>query len=194
MRRTAFVIFFLALFCSCSKSAEAPAQFKVRFETSKGPFVLEIHRQWAPNGVDRFYELIQSGYYDEARFFRVVPNFVVQWGIHKDPKISQEWRQKPIKDDSVKQSNREGYITYAKSGPNTRTTQLFINLADNSSSLDSTGFAPFGRVIEGMNVVQNLYSGYGQTPQQNLIQTQGNAYLESKFPKLDYIKSAKVVE
>lgn len=193
MRRAAWLLLF-ALLCACSQAAEAPAQFKVRFDTSKGPFVVEVHRQWAPNGADRFYELIQSAYYDEARFFRVVPNFVVQWGINKDPKLSQEWRQKPIPDDRVKESNRLGYITYAKSGPNTRTTQLFINLADNSSSLDSTGFAPFGRVIEGMNVVENLYSGYGQTPQQNLIQTQGNVYLESKFPKLDYIKSARVVE
>jgi peptidyl-prolyl cis-trans isomerase A (cyclophilin A) len=193
MRRIACLSLFVLL-CACSQASEAPAQFKVQFETSKGPFVVEVHRQWAPNGADRFYELIQSGYYDEARFFRVVPNFVVQWGINKDPKLSQEWRQKPIKDDSVKQSNREGYITYAKSGPNTRTTQLFINLADNSPSLDSTGFAPFGRVTEGMDVVQRLYSGYGQTPQQNLIQTQGNAYLVSQFPKLDYIKTAKVVQ
>jgi peptidyl-prolyl cis-trans isomerase A (cyclophilin A) len=193
MRRIDYLSLFVLL-CACSQASEAPAQFKVQFDTSKGPFVVEVHRQWAPHGADRFYELVQSGYYDEARFFRVVPNFVVQWGINKDPKLSQEWRQKPIKDDSVKQSNREGYITYAKGGPNSRTTQLFINLADNSSSLDSTGFAPFGRVTEGMDVVQRLYSGYGQTPQQNLIQTQGNAYLESQFPKLDYIKTAKVLQ
>lgn len=192
MRRIACLSLFVLL-CACSQASEAPAQFKVRFETSRGPFVVEAHRQWAPNGVDRFYELVESGYYDEARFYRVVPNFVVQWGINKDPKISQEWRQKTIPDDRVKESNRQGYITYAKSGPNTRTTQLFINLGDNVS-LDATGFAPFGRVIEGMDVVQRLYSGYGQTPQQNLIQVQGNAYLESQFPKLDYIKTARVVQ
>jgi peptidyl-prolyl cis-trans isomerase A (cyclophilin A) len=190
MRRAACLML-LSLLCSCSNAAQAPAQFKVRFETSKGPFVLEVHRDWAPNGVDRFYELVQSGYYDEARFFRVVPNFVVQWGINKDPKVSQQWRQNNIPDDRVKESNRMGYITYAKRGPGTRTTQLFINLADNVS-LDAMGFAPFGRVTEGMNVVQNLYSGYGQTPQQDLIQLQGNAYLESRFPKLDYIKTARV--
>jgi len=190
MRRAAGLVLF-SLLCSCSNAAQAPPQFKVRFETSKGPFVIEVHRDWAPNGVDRFYELVKSGYYDEARFFRVVPNFVVQWGINKDPKVSQEWRQKNIPDDKVRESNRLGYITYAKRGPDTRTTQVFINLTDNAS-LDGMGFAPFGRVTEGMNVVQNLYSGYGQTPDQNLIQAQGNAYLESKFPKLDYIKTARV--
>jgi peptidyl-prolyl cis-trans isomerase A (cyclophilin A) len=179
------------LLCACSKSSQAPAEFKVRFETSKGPFVIEVRRELAPNGVDRFYELVQSGYYDEARFFRVVPNFVVQWGINRDPKVSRQWNQKYIPDDPVKESNRRGYITYAKRTVDTRTTQVFINLADNVS-LDSTGFAPFGKVTEGMEVVQNLYSGYGQTPQQNLIQLQGNAYLESQFPQLDYIKTARV--
>lgn len=181
------------LLCACSKASLAPADFKVRFDTSKGPFIVEVHRDWAPNGVERFYELVQSGYYDEARFFRVLPNFVVQWGIAKDPKVSAEWRQKTIPDDPVKQSNRLGYITYAKSGPDTRTTQLFINLADNVS-LDAAGFAPFGKVIEGIDVVQNLFAGYRQTPQQNLIQLQGNDYLQSQFPQLDYIKTARVVE
>jgi len=192
MKRAGCLVLF-ALLCGCSKSAQAPNEFKVRFDTSKGPFVAEVHRDWAPNGVDRFYELVQSGYYDQARFFRVVPNFVVQWGINKDPKVSEQWRQKTILDDPVKESNRQGYITYAKSGPDTRTTQLFINLVDNAS-LDAMGFAPFGKVTDGMEVVRNLYSGYGQTPQQNLIQLQGNAYLESQFPQLDYIKTARVVE
>lgn len=178
---------------ACSKADQAPPDFKARFDTSKGPFVVEVHRDWAPHGVDRFYELLQSGYYDEARFFRVLPGFVVQWGIAKDPKVSAQWRQKTIPDDPVKQSNRLGHITYAKSGPDTRTTQLFINLADNVS-LDATGFAPFGKVIEGMDVVQNLYAGYRQTPQQNLIQLQGNDYLQSQFPQLDYIKTARVVQ
>jgi peptidyl-prolyl cis-trans isomerase A (cyclophilin A) len=181
----------LIFLCACSKAPQAPAQFKVRFDTSKGPVVVEVHRDWAPNGVDRFYELVKSGYYDEARFFRVVPNFVVQWGINKDPKVSRQWSQNYIPDDPVKQSNHRGYITYAKGGPHTRTTQLFINLADNVS-LDATGFAPFGKVTEGMEIVQSLYSGYGQTPQQNLIQVQGNDYLQSQFPQLDYIKTARV--
>ncbi|HWY47608.1 MAG TPA: peptidylprolyl isomerase [Bryobacteraceae bacterium] len=182
-----------ALLCACSRSPQAPAEFKVRFDTSKGPVVIEVHREWAPNGVDRFYQLVKSGYYDEARFFRVVPNFVVQWGINKDPKISQKWSQNFIPDDPVKESNRRGYITYAKRGPDTRTTQLFINLADNAS-LDATGFAPFGKVTEGMEVVQNLYSGYGQTPDQSLIQLQGSDYLQSQFPQLDYIKTARVMQ
>jgi peptidyl-prolyl cis-trans isomerase A (cyclophilin A) len=182
-----------ALLCACSRSPQAPAEFKVRFDTSKGPVVIEVHREWAPNGVARFYELVKGGYYDEARFFRVVPNFVVQWGINKDPKISQKWSQNYIPDDPLKESNRRGYITYAKRGPDTRTTQLFINLADNAS-LDAMGFAPFGKVTEGMEVVQNLYSGYGQTPDQNLIQLQGNDYLQSQFPQLDYIKTARVVQ
>lgn len=190
MKPAAFLVFVVAL-CACSKSAQAPAEFKVRFDTSRGPFVVEVHRAWAPHGVDRFYELVKSGYYDEARFFRVVPNFVVQWGINKDPKVSRQWSQNYIPDDPVKESNRRGYITYAKRGPDTRTTQLFLNLVDNVS-LDATGFAPFGKVIEGMDVVENLYSGYGQTPQQNLIQLQGNAYLDSQFPKLDYIKTTRV--
>jgi peptidyl-prolyl cis-trans isomerase A (cyclophilin A) len=192
MKRAACLLF-VALLCACSKSPQAPAEFKVRFDSSKGPFVVEVHREWAPNGVDRFYELVQSGYYDEARFFRVLPNFVVQWGINKDPKVSAEWRKKTIPDDPVKQSNRQGYITYAKSGPDTRTTQLFINLADNVS-LDATGFAPFGKVTEGMDVVQNLFAGYRQTPQQDLIQLQGNDYLQSQFPQLDYIKTARVAQ
>jgi len=192
MKRAGFPFFF-ALLCACSRSPQAPAEFKVRFDTSKGPVVIEVHRDWAPNGVDRFYELVKSGYYDEARFFRVVPNFVVQWGINKDPKISQKWSQNFIPDDPVKESNHLGYITYAKRGPDTRTTQLFINLADNAS-LDAMGFAPFGKVSEGMEVVQNLYSGYGQTPDQNLIQLQGNDYLQSQFPQLDYIKTARVLQ
>jgi peptidyl-prolyl cis-trans isomerase A (cyclophilin A) len=183
----ALVLF--VLLCACSKSS--PAEFKVRFDTSKGPFVVEVHREWAPNGVDRFYELLESGYYDDARFFRVLPNFVVQWGINKDPKVSRQWSQNSIPDDPVKESNRRGYITYAKRGPDSRTTQVFISLGDNVS-LDAQGFAPFGKVTEGMDVVQNLYSGYREAPLQNMIQLQGNAYLESQFPQLDYIKTARI--
>jgi peptidyl-prolyl cis-trans isomerase A (cyclophilin A) len=177
-----------------SLRAKAPDVFKAEFTTTKGNFVVEVHRDWAPLGADRFYNLVRNGFFTDAGFFRVVPNFMVQFGLNANPAVNGAWQKANITDDRVTQSNKRGYITFATAGPNTRTTQLFINLADNSSSLDSTGFAPFGRVIEGMNVVQNLYSGYGQTPQQNLIQTQGNAYLESKFPKLDYIKTAKVIE
>ena len=163
----------------------------MQFTTSKGPFVVEVHRDWAPNGADRFYELVNNHFYDEARFFRVVPNFVVQWGIQADPAVQLNWRTKTIPDDPVAQTNRRGTITFATSGPNSRTTQLFINLADNPR-LDALGFAPFGQVISGMSVVEGLYSGYGQTPDQNQIQMQGNAYLQSQFPKLDYIQTARI--
>jgi peptidyl-prolyl cis-trans isomerase A (cyclophilin A) len=182
---------FLVFLAACSHAPQAPPVFRVVFTTSKGPFTVEVHRDWAPNGADRFYELVKSGFYDEARFFRVVPNFVVQWGIHKDPVVQLNWRSKTIPDDPVTQSNRRGTITFATSGPNTRTTQLFINLADNAS-LDSTGFAPFGQVISGRSVVFSLYSGYGEMPDQNQIQMQGNAYLQSQFPQLDYIKTARI--
>ena len=186
----------ISVLAGCSKPAEqtaakAPDQFKVRFETSKGPFVVEVHRDWSPNGADRFYELVQSGFFNDSRFFRIVPGFIVQWGINKDPKVAAEWRSKNIPDDPVRQSNLRGYITYAMAGKNTRTTQLFINLADNPA-LDQQGFSPFGKVVEGMETIQNLYSGYGEAPDQTMIQTQGNAYLESQFPQLDYIKSTKV--
>jgi len=170
---------------------KAPDTYKVRFDTSKGPFVVEVHRDWAPNGADRFYELVTSGFYDEGRFFRVVPGFMVQWGISRDPKIAAEWRDKNIQDDPVTQSNVRGFISFATRGPNTRTTQLFINFGDNAR-LDSMGFAPFGKVIEGMEIVDQIYSVYGETPQQQLIETQGNAYLKEQFPQLDYIKTTKV--
>jgi peptidyl-prolyl cis-trans isomerase A (cyclophilin A) len=170
---------------------QAPANFKVRFDTSKGPFVVEVHRDWAPIGVDRFYQLVKSGYFDGARFFRVVPNFVVQFGLAADPAITKKW-DKPIADDPVVQSNRLGSIVYATAGPNTRTTQLFINLRSNQS-LDSQGFAPFGMVVgDGMTVVQQIYSGYGEKPDQDAITNRGNAYLNANFPKLDYIKKATI--
>lgn len=174
-------------------SIEAPSDFKVNLDTSKGPVMVEVHRDWAPRGVDRFYQLVQTGFFTDARFFRVVPNFVVQFGINKDPAVQANWRNANIPDDPVKQSNQRGYLVFATAGPNTRTTQLFINLRDNSSSLDPQGFAPFGKVTEGMDVVDHLYSAYGEAPQQPLIQEQGNQYLVGQFPNLDYIKSAKVV-
>jgi len=175
----------------------APATYKARFDTSKGPFVVEIRRDWAPNGADRFFNLVKNGFYDEARFFRVINGFMVQFGINKDPRISTSWRTAVIKDDPVKQSNKRGTITFATSGPNSRTSQVFINFADNGG-LDSQGFSPFGRVISGMEVVDALYSGYGEGaprgrgPDQGRIQTEGNAYLTKEFPRLDHIKSATI--
>jgi peptidyl-prolyl cis-trans isomerase A (cyclophilin A) len=177
---------------------KAPAEYKVDLDTSKGKVVIAVHRDWAPNGADRFFELVQQGYFDEARFFRVLKGFVAQFGINKDPKISELWRQLAIPDDRVKQPNKRGTVTFAMRGPNTRTTQVFINLRDNLN-LDRDGFAPFGEVVEGMDIVDQFYSGYGEGlprgngPDQNRIQALGNQYLEQSFPRLDYIKSAKIV-
>ena len=172
---------------------QAPATFKALFETSAGDFVVEVHRDWAPNGADRFYNLVKNGFYDDCRFFRVMSGFMVQFGINGDPSVQSAWRSANITDDAVKQSNRRGYITFATAGPNTRTTQVFINFADNSF-LDEKGFAPFGRVASGMNVVDKIYSGYGENPPelQSRLQMEGNAYLAKAFPKLDYIKKATI--
>lgn len=182
----------LVFLLSCSHPAPAPATFRVLFTTSKGPFTVDVHRDWAPHGADRFYELVKDGFYNRNRFFRIVPNFIVQWGIAGDPAVQAKWRDKAIPDDPVMQSNKTGTITFAKtSEPNSRTTQLFINLKDNPG-LDTMGFAPFGQVISGLNVVESLYAGYGEMPDQNQIQTQGNAYLQSQFPMLDYIETATI--
>ena len=176
---------------------QAPAAYHVKFDTSKGPFVVEVHRDWAPNGADRFYNLVKNGFFDNARFFRVVSGFMVQFGINADPKLSAVWREARIPDDPVRQSNKRGFITFATAGPNTRTTQVFINFGDNHG-LDSQGFAPFGQVVSGMNVVDALYSGYGEGapsgngPEQGRVQREGNAYLTSAFSKLDYIKKATI--
>jgi peptidyl-prolyl cis-trans isomerase A (cyclophilin A) len=176
---------------------QAPPTYKVKFDTSKGPFVIEVHRDWAPLGADRFYNLVKNGYYDNGRFFRVISGFMVQFGLNADPAISTQWRAARIGDDPVTQSNARGLITFATAGPNTRTTQVFINFANNSM-LDKQGFAPFGQVISGMNVVDALYSGYGEGapsgggPDQSRVQREGNAYLTTAFPKLDYIKSATI--
>jgi peptidyl-prolyl cis-trans isomerase A (cyclophilin A) len=166
--------------------------FKVRFECSNGTFVAECHRDWAPLGAARFEQLVKEGFYNDNRFFRVVPGFVVQFGLSGSAEVNRKWRTERIKDDSVKQSNVLGTLTFATSGPNTRTTQLFINLADNGG-LDSKGFTPFGKVIEGMDVVKAITAQYGQRPNQQSIQEQGNAYLLKEFPKLDYIKTATIV-
>ena len=171
----------------------APATYRVKFETTKGDFVVEVTRAWAPNGADRFYNLVRNGFYDEARFFRVIEGFMAQFGINGDPQVSARWRGASIPDDPVKQSNLRGYVTYAKGGPNSRTTQMFINFGNNAR-LDADGFPPIGRVVQGMEVVDQIYTGYGEQPNQGRIQMQGNAYLTQSFPNLDYIKKASVVQ
>jgi peptidyl-prolyl cis-trans isomerase A (cyclophilin A) len=180
-----------------SLNEQAPAVYKAKFDTSKGTFVVEVHRDWAPNGADRFYNLVKNGYYNDARFFRVIDGFMVQFGINGNPKIAAAWQDANIKDDPVKQSNTRGMVTFATAGPNTRTTQVFISFGDNAG-LDGQGFSPFGKVISGMDVVDSLYSGYGEGapkghgPNQGIVQSLGNAYLEKAFPKLDYIKKATI--
>ncbi len=179
---------------------KAPESFSVRFETTKGDIVLRLQRAWAPIGVDRFYNLTKVGYFDDAAFFRVLPGFVAQFGVHGNPEVSRIWKNSEIPDDPVRESNRRGYLTFATAGPNTRTTQLFFNLGDNSASLDSQGFAPIGRVTEGLAVLDSLHSGYGEGapngrgPNQGFIQARGNDYLREFFPKLDYIKKATIVQ
>jgi peptidyl-prolyl cis-trans isomerase A (cyclophilin A) len=180
-----------------SLNEQAPPVYKAKFDTSKGSFVVEVNRAWSPNGADRFYNLVKNGFYDNTRFFRVIPGFMVQFGISGDPSVAATWRDADIKDDPVKQSNTRGMITFATAGPNTRTTQVFINFDDNAG-LDGQGFSPFGKVVSGMEVVDALYGGYGEGapsgkgPNQGLVQQQGNAYLEQAFPKLDYIKQATI--
>ncbi len=181
-----------------SLTETAPDVFRARFETSRGDFVVEVHRDWSPNGADRFYNLVSNGFYDNVRFFRVIAGFMAQFGIHGDTAVSAAWREQRIPDDSVVQSNTRGFVSYAMGGPNTRTTQIFINYGDNSR-LDGMGFPPFGQVVEGMEVVDSLYSGYGESaprgrgPGQPDIQSQGNAYLEKDFPYLDFVRKATIV-
>ncbi len=172
---------------------KAPDTYKVNFDTSAGAFVVDVHRDWAPKGADRFYNLVKYGFFDGDRFFRVVPNFMVQFGINGDPKLSAVWKGATITDDPVKESNKRGYITFATAGPNTRTTQVFINFKDNAG-LDRQGFAPFGQVVDGMDVVDKINAQYRERPAQNSIQNEGNAYLTKEFPKLDYVKKAAIVK
>jgi peptidyl-prolyl cis-trans isomerase A (cyclophilin A) len=172
---------------------KAPDTFKVRLDTTKGPVTIEVTRSMAPNGADRFYNLARSGYFKDIAFFRVVPGFMVQFGINGDPKISEPWREANITDDPVKGSNTRGTLTFAQtSQPNSRSTQLFINFGNNTF-LDGQRFAPFGKVTEGMDVVDKINSEYGESPNQGAIQTEGNAYLKKSFPNLDYIKSATIL-
>ncbi len=170
---------------------QAPETFDANFKTTAGDFTVHVTRAWAPLGADRFYNLVKHGFYHEAAFFRVVPGFVVQFGLHADPKIGGNWRNANIKDDAVTQSNKPGFITFATAGPNTRTTQLFINLGNNAQ-LDRMGFAPFGQVTAGMDVVKKIHSGYGESPDQGSITALGKEYLDKNFPKLDRITSATI--
>ena len=173
-------------------NAKAPADFKVSFTTTAGDFVVEVHRDWAPLGADRFYNLVRHGFFTNASFFRVVPNFVVQFGLNADPAVNKAWADADIKDDPVVQTNSRGRLVFATAGPGTRTTQLFINFGDNGR-LDGMGFAPFGEVVEGMDVVDKIYPAYGEQPSQDLITNQGDAYIAKNFPKIDKIKLAKVL-
>ena len=184
-----------ALLHPAALHAKAPATFEAKFMTTKGTFVVTVHRSWAPRGADRFYNLVKSGFYDGVIFFRVVPRFVVQFGVSPYPSVSTAWQNATITDDLVTIHNTRGAVTFASAGPNTRTTQVFINLGTNSN-LDQSGFAPFGAVVSGMDVVAKLYSGYGDTPtqQQGEMETQGNAWLDKNYPKLDSIKTARVTQ
>jgi peptidyl-prolyl cis-trans isomerase A (cyclophilin A) len=180
-------------------TARAPDTFLAKFTTTKGDFVIEVHRDWAPNGADRFYNLVKLGVFDDTRFFRAIEGFMVQFGIAGDPQVAAKWRDANIQDDPVTQSNLRGYVSFAQTGrPNSRTTQVFIDYRNNSR-LDASGFAPFGKVVQGMEVVDSLYKGYGEGapdgngPNQALVQTQGNTYLDREFPLLDHILGAQVV-
>ena len=192
----------LAAGCGGNKKAEtvqAPPQYKVRLQTTKGDVVILVHRDWSPLGADHFYELTKMGFYNDTRFFRALKGFIVQWGISGDPKVNKDWSEITIKDDPPKVSNKIGTVVFAMAGPNSRTTQVFINLGDNSGSLDAQGFTPFGEVIQGMENVQNIYMDYGEGapqgggPSQAAIADIGTPYLEEHFPKLDYIKKAQIV-
>jgi peptidyl-prolyl cis-trans isomerase A (cyclophilin A) len=187
------------LLAPASLNATAPESYRARFETSKGDFVIEVQRALSPNGADRFYNLVSSGYYDGVRFFRVIDGFMAQFGMHGDPAVTAAWRSAPIQDDPVMASNLRGTVTFAMTGqPNSRTTQIFINFGDNVQ-LDGMGFAPFGQVVDGMDVVDALYSGYGEGapngagPSQGQIQAEGNRYLEAEFPQLDHVIRATIV-
>jgi peptidyl-prolyl cis-trans isomerase A (cyclophilin A) len=183
-----------------SKATEtAPATYKVKFETTKGDFVVEVQRDWSPQGADRFYNLVKLGFYDDIAFFRAIDGFMVQFGIHGNPEVTRAWKDQKIPDDPVKQSNKRGYVTFATAGPGTRTTQVFINFGNNAN-LDQMGFSPFGQVVEGLDVVDQIHTGYGEGaprgmgPNQGSIERSGNDYLRGSFPKLDYVKTARLVE
>jgi cyclophilin family peptidyl-prolyl cis-trans isomerase len=187
------------LLTPASLTAKAPETYKAKFDTSKGAFVVEVHRDWAPLGADRFYNLVRNGFYNNVRFFRVLNGFMAQFGMSGTPAVQKVWggSAQNLRDDQVKQSNKRGYITFANAGPNSRSTQVFINLVDNTFlDPEPMHFAPFGQVVEGMDVVDMLYTGYGRqnVPDQQRITNEGNAYLTKEYPKLDYVKTATIVQ
>jgi len=195
------VIVVIATLCACSKPAPkvvVPEVFRVKFDTSQGDFMVEANRAWAPRGVDRFHELLRMRYFDQGRFFRVVPGFVAQFGVHRDFKVHDVWREFYIVDDPPNQKNLRGTLSYAKSGPNTRATEIFINLADNKA-LDDENFVPFAKVVEGMDVVDRFYAGYGEMRPQGKnidptrVEGEANEYLVQRFPRLDFIKKTTFV-
>ncbi len=204
MKRSSFVLTLAALLAGCSGSKPAsaqkapvsetaPATFRVNFDTSRGGFVVEVQRDQAPNGADRFYSLVKAKFFDGARFYRVVPGFMVQWGAAADPEVAKAW-DVTIQDDPVKTSNEKGTISFAAtSAPNSRSTHMFINYGDNAR-LDSMGFAPIGKVVSGMDIVEQIYSGDGERPDQMRMKAEGNKYLEKEFPNLDYIKTARIAQ
>jgi peptidyl-prolyl cis-trans isomerase A (cyclophilin A) len=176
-----------------SLHAKAPDVFKAQFTTTKGDFVVEVHRDWAPLGADRFYNLVKNGFFTNAAFFRVIPGFMVQFGLSANPAVNKAWESANLKDDPVKESNKRGMVTFAKTSlPNSRGTQLYINFGDNAG-LDPQGFAPFGTVTEGMEVVDMIYSAYRERPDQQRITEEGDAYLVKNFPMIDKIKLAKIL-
>jgi peptidyl-prolyl cis-trans isomerase A (cyclophilin A) len=181
-----------SLLTPASLHAKAPEVYKAQFTTTRGDFVVEVNRASAPLGADRFYNLVKNGYFTNAAFFRVVPGFIVQFGLNANPAVNKVWMNANIKDDPVMGTNKRGTLVFATAGPNTRTTQLFINFGDNAA-LDRQGFAPFGTVTEGMDVVDKIYPGYGERPDQQRITEEGKAYLDKSFPMLDSIKAAKIL-
>ena len=198
--RSLVVVLTMGCYHAAARPDVAPSRSRVRIETTQGPFVIELVRDWAPRGVDRFYGLVSAHYFDDSRFSRVVPGFIAQFGIAGDPRVTALWKDAAIADDSVRTSNLRGTIAFAMTGPNTRTTQVFVNLVDNVR-LDAQGFAPIGRVIEGMDVVDRLYSGYGESAgggmragRQARVLAEGNAYLDREFPKLDHLVKATIVQ
>lgn len=181
-------------------SRQSPAMFRVKIETTSGNFVIEAHRDWSPHGADRFYQLVRDGYYDNSRFFRVVPGRWVQFGISGEPKTAEEWRHRVIPDDPLIQHNTRAFVAFANTGPDTRSTQVYINTGDNTRNDKENGFAPFGRVIESMDIVEKLYGGYGEQAgggmragHQDAMFAGGNAYLDREFPKLDKLIRASVI-
>jgi peptidyl-prolyl cis-trans isomerase A (cyclophilin A) len=201
-RRAALAALGAALLASCHKEPPkvvvVPEVFRVKFETTQGDFVVEVTRAWAPHGADRFHELIRRSFYDQSRFYRVLKGFIAQFGVHRDFKVQDVWRTLFIPDDPPRQKNLRGTLAFAKSGPNTRATEVFINLADNAV-LDDQGFVPFGRIVEGMEVADKLYAGYGEMRptgkdiDAGRVEEEANEYLAPRFPKLDYVKHARFV-